>query len=292
MEWLKFEFDYRLDLQKLTPHVLAVEAHKQAALTRVLPPQWREPAEDQSPTEDTEDKDAKKQSRIRNAANARAWVNERFVPGTPGVVLADLMTMHRMVADGATGEYAPGALRSLPVQVGRREVGGLHMGAPTNWLPRLMNEYVQFITSERLCSLHPVIHALVAHFFLVTIHPFGDGNGRVSRLLTAGILLQRGYNVHGGFYALSDYFYLNDIKYQSMLHRCWQSPPFDLTPFVAFGMEGLVMELRSINSFIKMKLSRVVDREALLESHSARRSRRLRAHRLCQFRGSPGYLRR
>src|SRR6478672_8584441 len=274
MDWLKFEFDYRLDLQRLTPHILAVEAHRQAAFTRVLPPQWREPSPAEALAEPT---DENLQSRIRNAAKARVWVNERFGPGTLPLALADLMTMHRMVADGATGEYAPGALRSLPVQVGRREVGGLHMGAPTNWLPRLMNEYVQFITGERLCSLHPVIHALVAHFFLVTIHPFGDGNGRVSRLLTAGILLQRGYNVHGGFYALSDYFYLNDIKYHSMLHRCWQSPPFDLTAFVAFGMEGFVMELRSISSFIKMKLGRVVDREMLLQLHSGPGPRRQRS---------------
>ena len=48
MDWLKFEFDYRLDLQRLTPHILAVEAHKQAALTRVLPPQWREPSPEQA----------------------------------------------------------------------------------------------------------------------------------------------------------------------------------------------------------------------------------------------------
>jgi len=274
MDWLKFEFDYRLDLTRLTPHILAVEAHRQAVLTRVLPPQWRELSAAEALAEPT---DEKLQSRIRNAAKARAWVNGRFGPGTPPITLADLMTMHRMVADDATGEYAPGALRSLPVQVGRREVGGLHMGAPTNWLPRLMNEYVQFITSERLCSLHPVIQALVGHFFLVTIHPFGDGNGRVSRLLTAGILLQRGYNVHGGFYALSDYFYLNDIKYHSMLHRCWQSPPFDLTAFVAFGMEGFVMELRSISSFIKMKLGRVVDREMLLQLHSGPGPRRQRS---------------
>ena len=222
--------------------------------------------------------DEKQQLHIRNLANARAWVNERFAAGTPPLTLADLMTMHGMVADGATGEYVPGALRSLPVQVGRREVGGLHMGAPINWLPRLMGQYVGFITSDRLRSLHPVIQALIAHFFLVTIHPFGDGNGRVSRLLTAAILLQRGYNVHGGFYALSDYFYLNDIKYHSMLHRCWQSPlPFDLTAFVAFGMEGFVMELRSIGSFIKMKLNRIVDRETLLASHTAPGPRRLRA---------------
>jgi hypothetical protein len=156
-----------------------------------------------------------------------------------------------------------------------------------------MNQYVAFITSDRLLALHPVIQALIAHFFLVTIHPFGDANGRVSRLLTAAILLQRGYNVHGGFYALSDYFYLNDIKYQSMQHRCWQSPPpFDLTAFVAFGMEGFVMELRSIGSFIKMKLNRIVDRETLLASHSATGPRRLRASVRQGGALNPSYLRR
>lgn len=290
MDWLQFEFDYRLDLQRLTPHILAVEAHKAAALTRVLPPQWREACSEPSAAEVA---DAELQTRLKNAANARAWVRERFAAGTPPLTLSDLLTMHKMVADGATGEYAPGTLRSLPVQVGRREVGGLHMGAPANRLPRLMGEYVGFITSDRLLALHPVIQALIAHFFLVTIHPFSDCNGRVSRLLTAGILLQRGYNVHGGFYALSDYFYLNDIKYHSMLHRCWQSPlPFDLTPFVAFGMEGFVMELRSIGSFMKMKLNRIVDRETLLALHSAPGPRRLRASMTRAASPNPSYLRR
>jgi len=275
MDWVQFEFDYRLDLKRLTPHLLAVEAHKPEALTRVLPPQWRE----SSLMQDAEElPDEQPQQDLRRSARARAWVNERFQLGTPRLALTDLLTMHGLVAEGATAEYAPGTLRSLPVQVGRREVGGLHMGAPANHLLRLMDEYVGFITSDRVRSLHPVMQALIAHFFLVTIHPFGDANGRVSRLLTAGILLQRGYNVHGGFYALSDYFYLNDIKYHSMLHRCWQSPlPFDLTEFVAFGLEGFVMELRSIGSFIKMKLNRIVDRETLLAAHSRPGPRKLRA---------------
>jgi len=275
MDWLQFEFDYRLDLRRLTPYLLAVEAHKPEALTRVLPPQWRE----SSLMQDAEElSDEQTQQDLLRSARARAWVSERFAAGTPPLTLADLLTMHGLIAGGATGEYAPGTLRSLPVQVGRREVGGLHMGAPANHLPRRMDEYVGFIASDRARSLHPVMQALIAHFFLVTIHPFGDANGRVSRLLTAGILLQRGYNVHAGFYALSDYFYLNDIKYHSMLHRCWQSPlPFDLTEFVAFGLEGFVMELRSIGSFIKMKLNRVVDRETLLAAHSRPGPRKLRA---------------
>src|SRR6476620_3407072 len=115
MDWLQFEFDYRLDLPRLTPHLLAIEAHKQAALTRVLPPQWRE----SSLVQDAEERaDEQTQADRRRSARARAWVNERFAAGTPPLTLADLMTRHRMVADGATGEYVPGTLRSLAVQVG------------------------------------------------------------------------------------------------------------------------------------------------------------------------------
>ena len=134
-----------------------------------------------------------------------------------------------------------------------------------------MDSYVRFINGNHLRSFPPVIHGLVAHFFFTTIHPFDDGNGRLCRLVSAAILFQRGYNGHG-FYALSNYFYDNDIKYHSLLHRCWQLPlPFDLTEFVAFGMEGMAMELQGINSFVRMKLNRNVDRETLVTTRKTRR---------------------
>jgi hypothetical protein len=41
--------------------------------------------------------------------------------------------------------------------------------------------------------LHPVAFAAEAHYRLVTIHPFIDGNGRTARLLMNLLLLQRGY---------------------------------------------------------------------------------------------------
>lgn len=249
MYWPAFQFDFYLDFSRLMPHIAAVEFYRQAATTRVLPPRWREKVEDESLPD--------------RAAAARNWVNKRFAPGSPPVSLDDLLAMHRIVGDPANPECNPGALRVLPVQVGRREVGGLHFGAPPEHLPALMEAYIGFINSDRVQMLHPLIQALVAHFFLVTIHPFGDGNGRVSRLLTAGLLRQRGYNVHGGFYALSAYFYENDVEYHTLQHRCWLQPlPFDLTHFVAFALHGFVMELRSIDSFLKMKLKRAVCRES------------------------------
>jgi hypothetical protein len=122
---------------------------------------------------------------------------------------------------------------------------------------------------------YPVISALLAHFFLVTIHPFGDGNGRVSRLVEAGILFRGGYNVHG-FYGLSNYFYRNERDYKTLLQKSRTSPPFDVTAFIKFGIDGFAKELRGINNFIKAKLNRVVYRTMLVRAFNTMTSRRRR----------------
>jgi Fic family protein len=286
--WPAFDFRYSLDMPKLLPHIAALEAYHEAASNRVQPPQWREqsPAgEVESPSDVSAEQEPsqkqidirKAQLRIRNTDRARVWVKQRFVPGSGPISLADILSMHSIVAEDSGVRYnTPGALRhsGFIVSVGRPIVGGLHVAAPEKRLPQLMDQYIQFVNGESLAELPAVVHALVAHFFFTTIHPLEDGNGRVSRLVAAGILFQRGYNGHG-FYALSNYFYDNDIKYHRLLHHCWQQPlPFDLTPFVAFGIEGMVIELQGINSFIKVKLNRSVDKEPwALVSMRKRRAR-------------------
>jgi hypothetical protein len=286
--WPAFDFRYCLDMPRLLPHVAALEAYRVAASNRVRPPQWREqspPGEAESPA-DLPAKEGltqkqidirKRHLRTRNTDPAQAWVKQRFVPGSAPVSLADILSMHSIVADDSGVRYnTPGSLRhsGFLVTVGRPAVGGMHAGAPENRLPQLMDRYIQFVNGEDLAELPAVIHALVAHFFFTTIHPLEDGNGRVSRLVAAGILFQRGYNGHG-FYALSNYFYDNDLKYHRFLHHCWRQPlPFDLTPFVAFGMEGMVLELQGINSFVKMKLNRSVDKASLAPVRKRRRSAR------------------
>ena len=136
-----------------------------------------------------------------------------------------------------------------------------------------MEEYIDLINSRQLDKMI-FIRALLAHFFLATIHPFGDGNGRVSRLVETGILFQLGYNVHG-FYGLSNYFYRHQQEYKSILQQCRKSQPFDVTPFVSFGVAGFARELKDINNFMKKKINRLTYRtiigHALNKRISARR---------------------
>jgi Fic family protein len=262
-------------MTRLLPYLAAIESSKTASAASVLPPPWREqPASGQMdvPLSDPSAQAARvKEIQMRkqellntNASRVHAWVRQRFVPGSAPMSLDDILVMHRMVAEESGIRYAKvGILRQdgQRVLVGEDSIG-YHAGAPALRLPRLMDDYIQFVNSARLMSMPAAVHALVAHFFFTTIHPFEDGSGRVSRLVAAGILFQRGYRGHG-LYALSSHYYQNEDRYHSLIYQTQQTPLFDLTRFVAFGMEGLALELRGIDSFIKVKLNRTAERTIL-----------------------------
>ena len=60
--------------------------------------------------------------------------------------------------------------------------------------PRLMQELVEWLDKERNeGQLHPLIRIAVFVVVFLEIHPFQDGNGRLSRVLTTLLLLQAGY---------------------------------------------------------------------------------------------------
>jgi Fic family protein len=273
--WPAFEFTYTLDITRLLPHLAAIEVSKAASSSSVLPPPWRERSgaktneialSDSSRQEErVEQIQLRKQELLKNnASRAHSWVRQRFVPGSAPLSLEDILTMHRMVAEEAGIRYNNvGILRQDGQKVVVGEAGiGTHVGAPALSLPRLMNDYIQFVNSATQMSMPAAVHALAAHFFFTTIHPFEDGSGRVSRLVAAGILFQRGYRGHG-FYALSSHFYENEYRYHSLVYETQQTPVFDITRFVAFGLEGLVLELRGISSFLKFKVNRAAQRSIL-----------------------------
>ncbi len=298
MDWAQFRFDWRLQ-ERFEADLIQIEAYRKAALHLVLPPDWRDelnelnriraihgttalegnPLSEAAVRErlrehpgvpDRGDDESREERQVRNAGRAQRWVRERFGPGSAPLRVADILEMHRLLTEGSDEkDSVPGRLRKHPVGVGTPALGGRHRGAPHAELPRLMEEFAAFVGSRRSAAFHPVVRALLAHFFLVTIHPFGDGNGRVSRLVEAGILFRGGYNVHG-FYGLSNYFYRNGDNYRSLLQTSRRTQPFDVTEFMAFAIRGFRDELKGINNFIKTRLNRVMYRQAMDRAYQTR----------------------
>ncbi len=278
--WSAFEFSFSLDTARLLPYLAAIQACKSAASTRIVPPQWQQSALPQALEVDLRTAATladgsinaiqirKYESLMTNSSPAHRWVKERFAPGSAPMSLDDIFHIHRRVTQETGIRYDfVGTMRTGTTEVitGKREAGK-HVGAPAFTVPRLMEQYIRFINSGAMTSMPPAIHALVGHFFLTTIHPFTDGNGRVARLVTAAILFQRGYGGHG-FYAIWHHFYANEVKYHRLLLEQQQLPCPDLTEFVAFGLEGLTTELQGINRFLRLKLQRNVRRDRWLKKH-------------------------
>ena len=60
-------------------------------------------------------------------------------------------------------------------------------------VPLYIEQWVQWLTSDRALRYDPVTRAAIAHHDFEAVHPFTDGNGRVGRLLLNLMLMQEGY---------------------------------------------------------------------------------------------------
>ncbi len=112
-----------------------------------------------------------------------------------------VLYFHKRVFEGTKGDIA-GRLREHPVIIsGSKFTPPL----PVEVYPLLVEFFKWYHRVKR--SMHPVELAALVHLRLVTIHPFTDGNGRVSRLMMNMVLNRMGfpmldvpYEKRGGYY--------------------------------------------------------------------------------------------
>ena len=90
--------------------------------------------------------------------------------------------IHEVLMAGAQGRFkSPGKFREVQVQIGS---SGRFMPPPESEVKRLMNNLELYINSSD-DRYDPLIKCYIVHYQFETIHPFGDGNGRVGRVLLA-----------------------------------------------------------------------------------------------------------
>ena len=89
----------------------------------------------------------------------------------------DLLVAHGIMTRGLVEES--GVFRSRPVGVVDQEGHVLHFGTLPQYVPDLVMELLDWIQDS---DIHMLIRSCVFHYELELIHPFADGNGRISRL--------------------------------------------------------------------------------------------------------------
>jgi Fic family protein len=113
------------------------------------------------------------------------WIHKEFYERMP----EEYLVVQR--ADGRTEKVIPGETRELAVEVGR------HLPPKSEYLNAFMKRFEEAYDPHRLKGLNQVIATAASHHRLAWIHPFLDGNGRVTRLMTHAYLKKAKIDGHG-----------------------------------------------------------------------------------------------
>ncbi len=169
-----------------------------------------------------------------------------------------IQRIHGLITEGIDyPNNVPGEYRHHRATVGMP----VYYPPPTNEeIKALMREYVDFLNSRRFTAQNPAIRAVLAHYFLVLIHPFGDGNGRTARAIEALILYQNGCNVRG-FYSLANYYYQHRERYFRLLSETRLEYQSDQTALLSFALGGFAQELERVQERIVRLFKRLLFRD-------------------------------
>lgn len=160
------------------------------------------------------------------------------------------------------GSYKTHSNSVVAVNENKEIVGVVFQTATPFDTPRLMNELVAWINRElREGQLHPLLVVAVVVVVFLEIHPFQDGNGRLSRVLTTLLLLQTGY-VYAPYSSLESVVEQNKDSYYLALRRTQttiRTNAPDWQPWLTFFLRSLSEQVRRLEK--KLDHERIVAAE-------------------------------
>src|SRR5208337_1021217 len=173
----------------------------------------------------------------------------------------NILFLHRDVTKDTLDDPATeGAFRMVRVVVGNRRTQEVVYSPPAAKEVRpLIDGLIAWLNSEAARQMHPVLVAGIAHYELVRIHPFVDGNGRTARALATLILTMREFDIKR-FFTLDDFYDSDRAAYYAVLKRVNGTYP-DCTPWLEYFLEG-----------VEISLHRVKERVLVLSSDEHRKA--------------------
>ena len=188
---------------------------------------------------------------IRNLKNAYQMIKNFSVAeeGAINVAEEDIKNIHRVVTlDTVDDDNIPGSYRNHKVFVGDKAHGGVYI--PPKCLDdvkNIMSEFLLWINSGEIKNDDPLIRAALMHYYLLLIHPFGNGNGRTARIAEAMLLKSTGIRYFASV-MLSNYYYSNIDSYFSAFSLAEKNRNEDITPFLEFCLQGMVKSCQELQS--------------------------------------------
>lgn len=182
---------------------------------------------------------------IENIERAMQHVEEGVQAGEP-ISEHTIRGLHATTVGGLTreGDPHPGAYRQGPVYIAQAE----HAPPEALRVAEYMAELVAFINSPHP-QKYDLLKVALAHHRFAWIHPFGNGNGRVVRLLTYALLIKFGFQVNAAGRLLNPaaIFCADRNRYYAMLASTDAGTDQALEQWCIYVLTGIRDELSKVN---------------------------------------------
>ena len=164
------------------------------------------------------------------------WHSALFPTGRTG--------MHKI----RVGNWRDDSIGPMQVVSGPMGKETVHFEAPAASL--LMQEMKQFIDwINKTNNNDPVLNAAISHLWLITIHPFEDGNGRIARAIT-DMMLCRSENKTQRFYSMSSQIKEQQKEYYDVLETI-QKGNLDITEWLIWFLKCLRNAIDSSSTIVQ-----------------------------------------
>jgi Fic family protein len=117
-----------------------------------------------------------------------------------------LLDIHKDTVKGLVDKEKVGVFRKTQVVIKDEGSGKVVLSPPPFVeVPYLIDDFFEWLNSKDAREVHPILLAGAAHYVLVTIHPFVEGNGRSVRAFANLVLMRENYDIKKLF-SLEEYF--------------------------------------------------------------------------------------
>ena len=150
----------------------------------------------------------------------------------------------------------------------------VHEPPPAVELEAHLDAMIRFANAEgEKRFIHPVIRAIILHFWLAYAHPFVDGNGRATRALFYWAMLRAGYWVIEYLPITRQLQKAPTGYYRAFLHT--ETDGNDLTYFIVHQVQIILQALSDFAEYVKAKAEQVREVEQMLKQAGGLNHRQL-----------------
>ncbi len=160
------------------------------------------------------------------------------------------LTTAKIIPESDVGKY-----RHQQVVLKNTHTGEIaHRPPPAIEVPYLMADFIDWINAPVSQDIHATIKSAISQYILVAIHPFIEGNGRVSRAFAMLPLYTQGYDIRRLF-SMEEYFDRNAEDYYNTIQNTHllASDTFkrDLTKWIEYYTQALSIELSRVKDKVQ-----------------------------------------